>query len=241
MGNNPSSPAPVAAPVAAPARTPDYGRRGFPGVPGACGWPYTPPCEPPPPTTFEEGKTPNVNLTVETSSQCNGCGVGIDNGLTSSAITLTRNILNQIQANIKVVLPPSNLPKTGNSNHTGDLGKPDCNGGCTYSPPFASNDPKNTLSAAADPPTLLSDEVSMWRDTGQVYLATYNAQKQREDEMIAKLTSAAANVKANRIWNPSDNPRDLIGSYAINYYNHGALTKLHLKPTLPFTVNYSGP
>jgi hypothetical protein len=45
--------------------------------------------------------------------------------------------------------------------------------------------------------------------------------------------------KRVRIWNPSDNPTDPEGSIALNYNNYGALTKLHIKPTIPFKVEFN--
>jgi hypothetical protein len=41
------------------------------------------------------------------------------------------------------------------------------------------------------------------------------------------------------MWNPSDEPSDAKGSIALNYETHGALTKLYLKPTLPFNLTFS--
>jgi hypothetical protein len=45
--------------------------------------------------------------------------------------------------------------------------------------------------------------------------------------------------KRIRIWNPSDEPTDADGSIALNYNNYGALTKLHIKPTIPFKVEFN--
>lgn len=207
--------------------------------------PPPPPPPPPPPapavaTTFTQPTPPNINLTVSTSKNCAGCAVGSGAGTSSSAITLTRNVLPAISANRKPVIPPSNLPKTGDEGHTGDPGNSSCSGGCYYSPPFPSNDPKTTVSATASPPTVLSDMATAWQNNGTDYRNKYNAQKRSEEEMIQRLTLAASMIKANRMWNPSDDPKDPLGSYAINYKNYGALTKLYLRPTLPFTVNYSG-
>ena len=45
--------------------------------------------------------------------------------------------------------------------------------------------------------------------------------------------------KVVRMWNPSDSPTDAEGAIALNYETHGALTKLYLKPTLPFNLTFS--
>jgi hypothetical protein len=60
----------------------------------------------------------------------------------------------------------------------------------------------------------------------------------RSDQRIASLRTKN-NGKKVYLWNPSDDPDDANGSIAVNYENHGALTKLYLKPTLPFTVTFS--
>ena len=53
--------------------------------------------------------------------------------------------------------------------------------------------------------------------------------------MKKKIADTAAKTKVVPIWNPSD---EVIVNANTRVY--GALTKLYLKPTLPFTVNYSG-
>jgi hypothetical protein len=64
------------------------------------------------------------------------------------------------------------------------------------------------------------------------------------DAWSANQRSNAAKARANRqkvvrMWNPSDNPTDGDGAIALNYETHGALTKLYLKPTLPFNLTFS--
>lgn len=187
-----------------------------------------------------------INLTVATSKTCSGCVVDAGAGTSSSAITLTRNVLPAIAANRKPVLPPSNLPRTGGTPEHFN-GPPDnewCKGGCWYTPPYPSNasngKPATTLSASANPPTLLSNKDEHWKNNGTDYADEYRGQKAEETAVINSLTLAASAIIANRMWNPSDDPKDPLGSQAINHKNYGALTKLFLKPTLPFAVNYSG-
>jgi hypothetical protein len=109
----------------------------------------------------------NINLTVGTSQDCSMCSVGGGNDVSSSAITLTRNIIG------KHILPP------------------------VY--------PANTLPAA------------------------------EEEAVKRKIAETAAKTKVVPIWNPSD--EFIVDA---NNRHYGVLTKLYLKPTLPFTVNYSG-
>jgi len=140
------------------------------------------------------------------------------------------------------------LPKTGGDpvHFNGPIDNEWCNGGCYYTPPYPSNTsnggrtPATTLSANANPPTLLSDASEHWKNNGTDYENEYKQQQSRETALVNSLNAAAALIKANRMWNPSDDRTDPLGSYAINYKNYGALTKLFLKPTLPFSVNYSG-
>lgn len=217
-------------------------------------WWWAPPPPPPPPpaddkpTSFTGGKSPNINLMLTGSKNCAGCSVGAGAGTSSSAITLTRNVLPMISANRKVNLPPSNLPATGGSpeHFNGPLDNEWCNGGCWYTPKFPSNTsnggktPGTDKSATADPPTVLSNRNEEWKNNGTDYKNHYDAQKREEDQLIRKLKLAVSTIKSNRIWNPSDERTEPLGSYAINYNNHGALTKLFMRPTLPFSINYYG-
>jgi hypothetical protein len=56
-----------------------------------------------------------------------------------------------------------------------------------------------------------------------------------EAAMKKKIAETAATTKVIPIWNPSD---ELI--VKANMIHYGIMTKLFLKPTLPFTVIYSG-
>ena len=108
----------------------------------------------------------NINLTVGTSQDCSTCSISGGNDVSSSAITLTRNVIG------KHILPP------------------------VY--------PPNTLPAA------------------------------EEEAMKKKIADTAAKTKVVPIWNPGD--ETIVNA---NNTHYGIMTKLYLKPTLPFTVNYS--
>ena len=56
-----------------------------------------------------------------------------------------------------------------------------------------------------------------------------------EEAMRLKIILKAATTKAVPIWNPSDEV-----AVRANMIHFGILTKLYLKPSLPFTVIYSG-
>lgn len=182
-------------------------------------------------------KALNINLTAATTPACIGCLVGSDSGTSSSAITLTRNVLGK-QPGI-VSYPPSNLPETDTG--MGPPGNPGCGGGCYYTPPHSSNGrdggktPATKLSATADPPTLLSDKDEHWKNNGGDYYGEYNAQKADEAAKKKKIDATAASTLSVHIWNPDDE-----ALVELNSKNYGALTKLFMRPTLPFSVNYSG-
>jgi len=186
----------------------------------------------------------NINLTVSGSKECIACSVGAGAGTSSSAITLTRSVLGLQPA--YVVYPPSNLPRRDpNDNRPIPWGPPgnlSCNGGCWYTPPHSSNGrdggkvPATKLSATADPPTLLSDKAEGWMNFSLMYYINYQMQKNAEAATKAKIDAAASSTLSIPIWSPTEP-----GSVAKNEKNYGALTKLFLKPTLPFTMSTASP
>jgi hypothetical protein len=54
------------------------------------------------------------------------------------------------------------------------------------------------------------------------------------------LTLSRNVLTTTKVWNPFDDRKDVNGSHHINRVTHGGLTKMFLKPTLPFSVNFSG-
>jgi hypothetical protein len=62
----------------------------------------------------------------------------------------------------------------------------------------------------------------------------------REEENHKKQWEAENKARqAVRIWNPSDDPLDPTRSIVINHRKFGALTKLFIKPTIPFPISFS--
>jgi hypothetical protein len=62
----------------------------------------------------------------------------------------------------------------------------------------------------------------------------------REEEAHKKQWEADNKARiAVRIWNPSDDPLDPTRSIVINHRKFGALTKLFIKPTIPFPISFS--
>jgi hypothetical protein len=73
------------------------------------------------------------------------------------------------------------------------------------------------------------------RDWTNEFLNQYAEEVQHKKDWDAK---NAARLQV-RIWNPSDDPKDPARSIAINNREFGALTKLFVKPTIPFPVSFS--
>lgn len=155
--------------------------------------------------------------------------------------------------------PPSNLPKLDPESATapgqsgkngcgatggGGAGPPGnvcCNNGCDYTVKYPNNG-SNPTKLSWDAGTLLSDHGSHRVDgnnTNQDW--TREFMNQWEEEAQHKREWDAKNAKrlGVRIWNPSDDPKDPTMSIAINNLTYGALTKLIIKPTIPFPISFS--
>lgn len=209
--------------------------------------------------SFTKPQGPALSLRIGgDTGNCATCGLVIDPTLSSATVTLTRDILGKIQQP-PLPYPPSNLPKLDSASATGPdqsgkngcgglngggAGPPGnvcCNNGCDYTVPYPNNGDKPTKLSWADG-TLLSDHGThrvdgnnthrTWTDE---FLAQYAEEVKHQGEWDAK-NLARLQV---RIWNPSDDPEDPRRSIAINNRQFGALTKLFIKPTIPFPVSFS--
>lgn len=232
MGNTSSQPAPAPAPAPAP---------------------YVPPAT----SKFERPKnSTNLALSVKNSSSCDTCKIILDPTLSSSSVTLTRDILGKIPASQKApsdswtwdrfVIFQNGVPTLFESNADIDLR---CGSRCTYKRADPSVFGQTKIKA-----TGCGEETDVGPD-GTVVLRLGSAGANRSnvlchfrDDKIAweadqKLASRRSQTKSSekmvRIWNPSDDPTDPDGSIALNYNNHGALTKLHIKPSIPFKVEFN--
>jgi hypothetical protein len=143
--------------------------------------------------------------------------------------------------------PPSNLPEDakyggdwfdwGGNRHEDYArafdGKPYSitnNGSVLYSPPYPGSDFPEVLSKA-DVEQMAGRIEYAKKYATQSFVENANRKKIDAENKLEK--------KRVRIWNPSDNPTDPEGSIALNYNNYGALTKLHIKPTIPFKVEFN--
>jgi hypothetical protein len=207
---------------------------------------FLPPWFPPPPPQ-KPVNAPNLTVGIGPgkSTNCLVCTLTIDPTISSSTVVLSRDILGKVTAPAPAY-PPSNLAEfVPSANHREyPEGPPDnewCNGGCLYVPPHNSRTggavPPTTLSWANG--TLLSDDTDAWMNNNVAYANHWRAQQQLESAHKLILDQRNASVKMVRIWNPSDDPTDPAGSIQVNWNNHGALTRLFLKPTIPFTVSFT--
>ena len=186
-------------------------------------------------------------LTVAKSASCRTCAIGIDPGVSSSTVILTRNIMGQID------VPPPKAASSkwvwDNSIGIGDDGVPyqkessdelrqRCSGGCKYLVANPDNWLKN-ISRAGDVDVKGILRINAGESERLTIAFQQDLNDWRSDQRIAAKTPNRNNGKKVYMWNPSDDPTDGSGSQAINYNNHGALTKLYLKPTLPFSVTFS--
>jgi len=188
---------------------------------------------------FQRPEPVKEALSIRTSGNCNSCKLTVDPTLSSATVVLTRNILGKIRPPGQNVVP-SNLPVPKAADAIAPKGMPDCWGGCWYVPPYPSQGdaghPKTDKSVAKG--TLLSDADIHWEDNPPRYIGTWINQYNEEQKNRKKFIKEMLKHRVVRIWNPSDDPLDRSGSHAINYENHGALTKLYLKPTIPFQFSF---
>ena len=193
-------------------------------------------------------------LTVAKSASCRTCAIGIDPGVSSSSVILTRNIMGQID------VPPPKAPSSkwvwDDSVAIDDDGTPymvetrdqtlqRCGAGCKYTVANPANWGKKLTVPIASIGSVKVDvekngDAVFTENGGIVAIELFRQDLNAwgSDQRIASLHKRN-NGKKVYMWNPSDDPTNESGSQAINYNNHGALTKLYLKPTLPFSVTFS--
>lgn len=192
-------------------------------------------------------ETANLQLTVERTADCSSCQLTVDPTLSSATVILTRNILGKLDApkdpapsdswvwDPYVKKDKDGVPTLAETSQQRDqrcgrrgTGSP----GCIYIRADPSTHGK-TIGRPID-----ASGAQHENDEGDLY-DTF-----QDDLNHWKIDQASAKAKNRtpkkmvRIWNPSDDPDDIDGSQAINYTNHGALTKLYLKPTIPFQITF---
>jgi hypothetical protein len=212
-------------------------------------WPPPPPplgdYEPPPKRVFRKGSPPEkITLSVAEAAGCPTCTVRTEGGMTISELMMTRDILGKVDGPAPKASSDSwvwddavgfndrGQPYLVESNQ--ELNKR-CESSCNYK--FA-----NPIMIGQGPAErkVGGNGIQEQKNGDQIRAAF----KSDLDAWSANQRATAAKAKSNRqkvvrMWNSSDDPTDGEGSIALNYETHGALTKLYLKPTLPFNLTFS--
>ena len=201
--------------------------------------------EPPPKRVFKKGTPPEkVTLTIKEAAGCSTCVVRTDGGMTISSVMMTRDILGKVDG-------PA--PKAASDSWVWDdfvafneKGIPElvetdqeltarCTPSCNYkvaNPAMVGTGPEGRKVASN-----LNHEQRSLADIKAAFNADKAAWSSNQRANAAKASKNRQQVV--RMWNPSDSPTDGDGAIALNYETHGALTKLYLKPTLPFNLTFS--
>lgn len=193
-------------------------------------------------------ETASLQLSLDPEpASCKTCRLTVDPTLSSATVILTRNILGKLDAprdpapsdswvwDPYVIKDENGVPKLAET--WGQIQQ-------RCGSPFNT---KECIYVRADPSTHGTTIDGRKVDAGGAQKQTFDMQLSvafNDDLAKWKADQASANAKNQkpkkmvRIWNPSDDPTDINGSQSINYKNHGALTKLYLKPTIPFNITF---
>lgn len=201
--------------------------------------------EPPQKRVFRRGTPPEkVTLTIKEAAGCPTCVIRTDGGMTIASVMMTRDILGKVDGP---------MPKASSDNWVWDdavafneRGQPylvesnqELNERCKSSCNYKLANPAVIGTGPAD--RKVAGNGIQEQKSGDQIRAAFQSDK---DAWSANQRASAAKGRANRqkvvrMWNPSDSPTDGDGAIALNYETHGALTKLYLKPTLPFNLTFS--
>lgn len=184
-----------------------------------------------------------MKLTVAQSASCPTCAISMDIGISSSTVILTRNIMGSID--VAPPTAPSSKWVWDSSVGIGDDGVPyqvetqeELNQRCSNRCSYLVADPTVWGKKRYGQPVDAKGNTDLENGNFVRELFKEDLSAWRSDQRIAS-RHTKNNGKKVYMWNPSDDPTDAHGSQAVNYENHGALTKLYLKPTLPFSVTFS--
>ena len=201
--------------------------------------------QPPPKRVFTKGTPPEkVTLTIREAAGCSTCVIRTDGGMTIASVMMTRDILGNVDGpapkaasdswiwDDAVAFNEKGVPELAETTQEIDER---CKAKCNYK--FAN--PAMVGQGPAD--RKVAGNGIQQQNNGTEFRAAFKSDK---DAWSANQRANAAKSKANRqkvvrMWNPSDSPTDGDGAIALNYETHGALTKLYLKPTLPFNLTFS--
>ena len=201
-------------------------------------------------TPFQKPTAPTLALTNKLSKPCLNCDIVIPPGLSSSTVILSRDIIGKQP---KLVKLPMLIP-IGNRNDPSGPARYLMSGNLAtiYSRNFlVPAEPMNIIYVAqgflvggkfacmcAFPnkkfPEVWVDGRPSAEYTFNEYANIRKAQESEYNENSDKIKSPELGIM---LWNPSETKGDK-GAVAVNYKTHGALTKIFLKPTIPFSITY---
>jgi hypothetical protein len=206
-------------------------------------------------TPFQKPTAPTLALTNKLSRPCLNCDIVIPPGLSSSTVILSRDIIGKQPKVVKLPM----LAPIGNQNDPSGPGRYLIGNGSLatiYSRNFlVPADPMNIIYVAKGQFFLVNiggkfacmcafpnkKFPEVWVDgrpskeyTYNEYVTINKEQESEYNENSDKLKNPELGIM---LWNPSETKGDK-GAVAVNYRTHGALTKVFLKPTIPFSITY---
>ena len=183
---------------------------------------------------------PPLALSNQTSRQCQRCDIVIPPGLSSSTVILSRDILGKVP--IKYTIQ---LPRADDFDNDTELV-------AEYNFPMLDTDKYSakTVEEALIVPYKCKYPDGKFPDVwingipaGVTNLQNFLAiQAKAGDEFLRNVKRVGNQGTLDEdsrviMWNPSET-NGAEGAVAINYKTHGALTKVFLKPTIPFSISY---
>jgi hypothetical protein len=188
---------------------------------------------------FKKPSAPTLSLTNKLSKPCLNCDIVIPPGLSSSTVILSRDIIGKqtktYQVPRKLVVPVEYAAAEWGTIYPFNIMVP-------ADPKRFPDDtnPTEKLSYKSPYPNKKFPEV--WVDGRPVTSMTHAEYRKLIVEEESALIEKQEKVNSPSeqivfIWNPSEISGDK-GAVAINYRTHGALTKVFLKPTIPFSITY---
>jgi len=171
------------------------------------------------------------------------CKIGIAPGLSSSTVILSRDIIGKRPIKYTLELPVED-DYDSREEWQKDLNIPfiSANGYVAPSPenidgifPYECKFPDKKF------PDVWLDGIPSGVTTNLGFTKILNRAEEELKRNVARVKDQGSLDEDSRVlmWNPSET-NGPEGAVAINYKTHGALTKVFLKPTIPFSISYSG-
>jgi hypothetical protein len=193
---------------------------------------------------FRKPIGPRLSLTNKESGDVNNMTIKIPPGLSSSTVILSRDIIGKVVKGAALKKEPM---KAQAGTYTGTVWEPGYTGNL-----LVPEDPKLSMfDLLTTPRTYVSafpdkDYPEVWvkgRPRQTLTYVEYHGQNaaqivEREQNIMKfQISPNPPGEESVIMWNPSET-KGQNGAVAINYKTHGALTKVFMKPTIPFEIRY---